>query len=379
MLDVAIVGAGVAGASAAAAFSSSGLDVGVYERRALPGDINRGDALHAEAVEILRGWGAFPALGGRGAFWVRRALLTTSQDHPRVRVHLDEPFLMLEHAGIETALLETAAERGVEVYQKAVRALEPDGAGWRLSTDHDEVRCRLVIGADGAKSVVRRAARIESDGERYTEVSVVLHAPLPRWLPDDSSCAVFGPDGLVLILPTTPPGMCRVVTQVALSQLPRWREASPRELRWLLGRRNPRLADLEVERRFGSHVYKLRWQHARRYVRSGLALIGDAAHITHPNGGQGMAMAIHDAASLERVAVPVLQDACNGRADLNAALWEYAARRRQVNADALARADRMAKFTHGNRPAHVATMAALGLFSLAPSVFEKLMTTFGGE
>ena len=55
------------------------------------------------------------------------------------------------------------------------------------------------------------------------------------------------------------------------------------ELRRRLGERDPPCADLAVERRGGSHLYRLIQQHAERYVSDGLALIGDAAF-----GGQGM-------------------------------------------------------------------------------------------
>lgn len=373
------MGAGVAGAAAACAFSDSGLDVLAFERRPLEGDINRGDALHHHAVELIKGWDALPSLERRGAFWVRRGQLTTPQDRPRVRIRLDEPFLMLEHSAIETGMIEAAQERGVELRRRAVRGIERDDGGWRVTTEDGEVRCRLLVGADGGRSLVRRAAGIESDGEDYGQATVVLHAPRPRWLPEDSSWALINPEGWVIILPTTPAGLCRVVIQVEGSELPRWRDASPIELRRMLGRRNPRLGDLLLERRFGSHVYKLAWHHARRYVRPGLALVGDAAHITHPNGGQGMALAIHDAAALAQVSLPVLRASDDGHRDLRRALWEYAARRRPANQEAIDRADQMARFQYQNRPAYMASYGLLGLFSLAPPLLEKLFARFGGE
>lgn len=378
-VDVAIVGGGVAGAAAACAFAGSGLDVVVYERRRLEGDVNRGDALHLEAVELLRRWEALEPLERRGAFWVRRAQLTTPRDRPKLRLRLEEPYLMLEHAGIETAMLEAAEQRGIELRRHQVQSAQRDNGGWRLATREGELRCRLLVGADGHRSLVRRAAGIEVDGEPYGQATIVLHAPRPRWLPADSSWALMHNEGWLLILPTTPPGICRVIIQVDEHALPRWRDASPHELRRMLERRNPRLGDLEIERRHGSHIYKLAWQHARRYVARGMALVGDAAHVTHTNGGQGMALAIHDAGALARQATPVLKQSANGSGELTEALWEYAARRRPANAQAIARADRGARLQHNNRPAYAASWTMVSLLSLTPPLASKVFAKFGGE
>ena len=82
------------------------------------------------------------------------------------------------------------------------------------------------------------AGLFPTDGEDYHQATIVLHAPRPSWLPRDSSWVLIHPAGGVLILPTTPPSdSCRLVAQVEEAELPRWRDASTRELRGLLSRR----------------------------------------------------------------------------------------------------------------------------------------------
>jgi 2-polyprenyl-6-methoxyphenol hydroxylase-like FAD-dependent oxidoreductase len=377
-VDVAIVGGGVAGGAAACAFADQGLRVAVLERRSLDHDANRGDALHLEAVDSIRRWGAFESLERRGAFWVRQMAFCAPRGRPAVSVDIeDAPFLMLAHADIELALAEAAEQHGVAIHRAAVRGMSRDGDGWRVQADGVALHARLVVGADGARSTVREAAGIPCDGDDYGQATVVMHAPRPDWLDADAGWALIHRAGGVLILPTTPDGSCRVVAQVTAEALPRWRGASDNDLPWLLSDRSPMLRGLKVRRGNGSHIYKLTWQHARRYVAPGVALIGDAAHVTHPNGGQGMTMAIRDAAELAPLAGAALGNGA-GPSGLRRALWEYAARRRPASAEALARADRMARFQRNSEVSYAASLALLAGFSLTPALAGRFVKEFGG-
>lgn len=366
----------MAGAATACSLARAGLRTTLFERRHLERDANRGDALHANAVAHVESWEALPALERRGAFWVTRTELAAARGRPRFEMALNGgALLMLAHAEIELGLAEAAVEQGAELRTEAVSEAHRDGDGWRLVTKGgNEVRTRLLVGADGARSLVREAAGIRAEGHEYGQSTVVMHAPMPGWLAQDSGFATIHRDGGVLVLPTTPKGRCRVVAQVDDDDLPRWRAADPLELRALLAVRHARLGELDVRRHEGSHVYRLGWQHAERYVAPGLALVGDAAHVTHPNGGQGMTLAVFDAAALGRLAAPALRDRGDG---LTAALWEYAARRRMPSWDALARANRVARFQGRSAASYAGAVAMLGLFSLSPKLTSRLMEKFG--
>src|SRR5262249_21300277 len=167
--DVVIVGGGVAGAAVACAFARVGIPVVLFERRDLVRDPNRGDNLHAPTRTLLERWGAVDALRNRGAFDVRFFVLTDAARRRRARFELSpRPLLVLNHAEIEAALLEFAREHGAVVRSDAVRLARREAHWWVVETDHGPAATgRLLVGADGAGSLVRQTAGIPVTRKDY--------------------------------------------------------------------------------------------------------------------------------------------------------------------------------------------------------------------
>lgn len=193
--------------------------------------------------------------------------------------------------------------------------------------DGRRLRVRLVVGADGARSRVRELADIACRVADYRQQAVVatvhaaqgnaatawqhfmLHGPLAL-LP-------VGEDWFSIVWSTTPTvagDLCAI---------------SPGEFDQRLQRASEGRAGalaLHGERA----AFPLRLQHAQRYVTSGLALVGDAAHVIHPLAGQGVNLGFLDAGAL----VDVLQRARLRGQPLGAlpALRRYERARRGHNA-----------------------------------------------
>ena len=378
--DVVIVGGGIAGAAAACAFARVGVPVVVFERRDLVRDPNRGDNLHPPTRALLERWGAVDLLRKRGAFDVRFFVLTDAPRRRRARFELSpRPFLVLNHAEIETALLEFATQHGAAVRTEAVRAARREADRWVVETDHGPATtARLLVGADGAGSLVRQTAGIPATRKDYDLAAVVLHAPRPAWADPDSFYGILHPEGGILVAPTTPVGRCRVVVIVRATEAASWMAADEAELQRRLGQRDPQCGELTVERRGGSHLYHMIRQHTARYAGEGLALIGDAAHVTNPFGGQGMNLAIQDAAALAEHAAAVLRDGAGSDAALADALAAYEQQRRPINARALQGADGGAWLTAPGRVRYALATALLAALSAAPRLRTRLQTRFGG-
>jgi 2-polyprenyl-6-methoxyphenol hydroxylase-like FAD-dependent oxidoreductase len=199
--------------------------------------------------------------------------------------------------------------------------------GVRISTDahEQEVRARLVIGADGSSSTVRPALDIPYLSRSYDESYFVIDLDRPKEY-EDALRIELHPSGGVLVVPG--PDRVGVAALVRSDEEPLFRAGSlPDKLAALARRSNL----LKGRTPFpGSHLYKLSRGHVPHYVARGAALIGDAAHVTNPTAAQGMTMAIEDARSLSRLVGPALVSGASGAA-LDPLLVEYERERRPIN------------------------------------------------
>ena len=376
--DVAIVGGGLAGGSAALAFAQQDCSVRLFERRDMARDPNRGDILHPQTVGVARKLGIIDLLDERGAIRFKQ-VTTIGPGGPLNRQTHSEEYRILNHAEMESTLLDAAEARGAAIENEVVRSMT-HADGWLLQTDAGATRARFLVGADGAESLTRRTLGIEqADVHEYDHWIVVLHADRPPWLEPESGWTLYHPDGAVFILPTTPAGRIRVVVIVAREEAKEWMTSSEAELTRRLAERHPDLGVFRVTKRGGSHVYRLKRTHAASYIGPHAALVGDAAHTTHTMGGQGLNIAIQDSAKLAELVGPLLRDP-GGREDaLARALAEYEEVRRPINTATLAQAHWASQMAG---PGEEGSDFAVDFFTRAaadPEMLHKFAKGFGGR
>ncbi|MCK5875247.1 MAG: FAD-dependent monooxygenase [Alcanivoracaceae bacterium] len=179
-----------------------------------------------------------------------------------------------------------------------VSAIARADDGWRIALSDGEVlKTRLLVGADGARSMVRSAAGLQAQSRDTGHVAIV--ATLTTELPHQR-CArqAFLDSGPVALLPLYGDGhSCSLVWSLwperaqQLMQLPGdgfARELTKATQSWLgeISLASERLA------------FPIHDLHAGNYVADGVALIGDAAHVVHPLAGQGINLGLLDAAVL---------------------------------------------------------------------------------
>lgn len=318
---VVVVGAGPAGLATAITLARAGVEVLLVERRASGSPLPRATVLSLRSMELLRSWGledrihagaddvdmtmlAMPSAvcADQGEVIdvgyptrAQSAMLSPTRAVCVAQDHLESELLELL-SGYSTITI----ERGCEVFEVVVA----DGSV--LVTVRDAAgRVRMieadyVVGADGARSVVRASAGIVLEGpdDLHLGVRVEFHAPLWEVLAKHRHLiyAITDPEASGVLLPAGRGDRWIF----ALSYGDTNNESVGRPTNAALVQRLLKATGLP-----GSKVRTTRFdtfsagaQLADRFSRDRLFLVGDAAHRVTPRGGTGLNIALADGHNL---------------------------------------------------------------------------------
>lgn len=251
-----------------------------------------------------------------------------------------------------------AADRCSELtlLQSGISALERTQEQIRLTLDDGRsLSAALLVGSDGAHSVVRQLAGIETETQRYAQQAVIatVHCELPHqgWAYERLS-----EQGPLAMLPLTGNRMALVwslppaeAEQLVAAPEPEFLARLQRAFGWRQGRL---LAALE---RF---AYPLAMRQVVTPVSHRVALVGNAAHALHPIAGQGYNLGLRDVMVLVELLAAEAGDP--GRYAL---LADYAARRQGDVALTLGWSDALVRI-FAQEQAMVRTLRRAGLEAL---------------
>lgn len=215
-------------------------------------------------------------------------------------VHAEHLGHIVENRVVQDALLEQLHDSEIGLLANArLEQLRHSGDDWLLTlADGRQLRAPLVIAADGAHSAVRRLAGCETREWDYLHHAIVtsVRCDQPH---ADTAWQRFTDDGPLAFLPLQRDGehWCSIVWSITPVEAERMMALDDAAF--------CRALERAFEGRLGTVLsadprlcVPLRQRHAKRYVQSGLALIGDAAHTIHPLAGQGVNLGFLDAAVL---------------------------------------------------------------------------------
>jgi 2-polyprenyl-6-methoxyphenol hydroxylase-like FAD-dependent oxidoreductase len=305
---VAVVGGGVGGLCAAAALGRAGFEVAVYEQAEELREVGAGLTIWPNAVRVLRRLGLADELIRRGSK-LRRATLRTSsgrilaESRPEKLEQLTgEPTVAVHRADLHDLLLSALPEGAVNLGAKFVSFEEDEGGVTIRFGDGREERADMAIGADGINSAVRR--QLFPDAElRYSGYAAwrgVVEAG--EEVDEGSTSESLGRGSRFGIVPI---GRGRVYW-FATANIQAGAAQSPRDRKQFLlnrfaGWRRPveQLIDATpAESVLRGDIYDI--EPMRSWRRGRVVLLGDAAHPTTPNMGQGACMAMESAFTLAR-------------------------------------------------------------------------------
>lgn len=208
-----------------------------------------------------------------------------------------EPFAhMIENRHLVDALAEKAKTLGVELRATPVAGFAAGANSTEVQfADGESITARLLVGADGARSLIREQAGIATHGWNYDQCAIVTTVAHER---EHNGRAEehFLPAGPFAILPLTG-RRCSIVWTETSGEADRIVALPDSEFHDVLEKRfGLQLGDIEVvgpRRAFPLGLFT-----ARTFIGERLALVGDAAHIIHPIAGQGLNMGLRDVAAL---------------------------------------------------------------------------------
>ena len=340
--DVLIVGGGPTGLALATYLQQAGVRHLLVD--ALPGGLNtsRAAVIHAHTLEMLDKLGIVAELRAQSLplskFTIRdrdEALLQITFDElPTAFRHI----LMLPQPQTE-AILSARLEALGGIVRRNVKATgavqESDQVVVQVERNgrEEEVRARFVVGADGMHSTIRGATNIQFEGEAYGESFVLADVRMDWPLGQSEVSLCFSPAGLVVVAPL-PDGSFRIVA--TMDDAPE--TPSIEHIQKLLDDRGPVSAPARIESIGWSSRFRVHHRLASSYRDGRILLMGDAAHVHSPAGGQGMNTGLVDAIVLGEALTAVVQDG----APLSV-LDDYAQARRPAASEVLALASRLTR------------------------------------
>jgi 2-octaprenyl-6-methoxyphenol hydroxylase len=307
-VEAAVVGAGPAGLTAAIALADAGIETALIARKA-PAD-HRTSALLAGSVAALDTLGVWSHCMAEAApLRVMRIVDATARliRAPEVRfaaaeIGLDAFGHNIENRHLVAALEARAATLdGLSRIEDDAAAVESRGDGATVTLKNgDAVTARLVVGADGRRSICRAAAGIESRGRCYPQTALTFNLAHTR--PHQDTSTEFHTEAGPFTLVPLPGDRSSLVCVTGPHDAEQLQSLGDDALSAEIERRSHSLLG-KVSVEPGRGVFPLAVETVRAFGTDRIALIGEAAHLVPPIGAQGLNLGLRDAATIGELVV----------------------------------------------------------------------------
>jgi 2-octaprenylphenol hydroxylase len=308
--DVIIVGAGSAGLTLALLLAqaehSSQLQITVLDQGAepvaSPPSFQRVSALNLASERLLQQLGVWSALVAKPAYqamqvweadsFARIAFDAVSEGQHALGFMVDNEELRQQLYQKAKSQPQIQCRFGVRITQ--IHASEQQNL--LTLADGSLYLSKLLVGADGAESQVRKSLQLTQNFWDYDHHAVV--ATIRTELPHQATARqVFLPTGPLALLPLADPQLCSIVWSTAPQQAAELCGCDEGLFnQQLTAATQSVLGVLQLESQRASYPLKMRY--ARQWQRQHAVLVADAAHTIHPLAGQGMNLGLMDVAAL---------------------------------------------------------------------------------
>ena len=264
-------------------------------------------ALSRSSERILSSVGVWDRVLAARAFAYQRMHIWHAREAARsaAALRFDAADLAQPNLGhiVENALLIHMLQQQLHAQGIALRQASLDGLTYgptalQLQVGGETLSTRLLVGADGARSTVRKLAGLWMNSEDYGQSGLVANIRSER-PHEHTAWQRFLGDGTLALLPLGQ-HECSIVWSVPTRKAQALQAMPSAEFnRELTQASDSVLGSLSL---LGARAsFPLRRMSALQYVQERCALIGDAAHVVHPLAGQGANLGLLDAAALADV------------------------------------------------------------------------------
>ena len=304
--DVIINGAGMVGAVTALLLADQGRSVALIETQlatAMPDTTHRNLRVSAiskrnldllESLELSQYWSS-DRIG-------RYRNMVVWDNHSTGEIEFNSESNQELGAMIENDLIVAAAQQQLAThpqvdvcYKTQIESFESNNRNVTVQLNNDTLQCHLLLGADGANSIVRRKLGIDRQEKSYQQFGLVAYLKIEN-APKETALQAFNSGGPVGLLPLNG-GLFSMVWSLPDDQFNYWLEAD--ETRFING------LQAHINRDFGGiklmserKAFPLKKTQANAFYQGRVALLGDAAHTIHPLAGQGVNLGFDDAVYL---------------------------------------------------------------------------------
>jgi 2-polyprenyl-6-methoxyphenol hydroxylase-like FAD-dependent oxidoreductase len=305
--DVLIIGAGPTGLVLALWLAHFGVRVRIVDKMADAGTTSRALAVQARTLEFYSQIGLADTVVERGRktiaanLWVagKRAAHAVLGE---MGVGLSPfPFALIfpqdEH---ERLLIERLGEAGVQVERRTELVSFEQIAGGviaqlqRADADQETCAAAYITGCDGAHSTVREGLKIGFPGGVYEHLFYVADVEAGGATMNGELHIALDETDFLIVFPLKGDGRARLIGTVRrqaehLREDLSWNDVNRRVMQWI---------SIDVKRVNWFSTYRVHHRVAAHFRQGSAFLLGDAAHIHSPVGGQGMNTGIGDAVNL---------------------------------------------------------------------------------
>ena len=299
--NVAVIGAGVSGLTAAYALKKIGIEVDVFERSESIKEFGAGITLSKNATILLEDIGLMDSLSSKGC----HPMGSYIRDYKKAKVikskRFDKNFITLDRRDLVATLATRLEDIGFSIhFDSEIKSIDPT-AGEISISNHEKKSYDLILICDGIKSSLR-GSYFDNQQPQFTNYvawrGMTTIENLPKYEGSDKVNVYYGPGGHCVHYPT---GRDNLINFIAIEHNKIWSEES-----WKIeGSKSEFLNCFEgwnedLLSMFSSAQEVYKWGIFERSLpktlyRDKCVLLGDAAHPMVPFLGQGGCLAIEDA------------------------------------------------------------------------------------